>query len=66
MFRSCLITLFLFTLIIPPSLFANHDLAILEAVVAANQKVQPGLNNYLTTVETSRIEEMMTRLTSGR
>ncbi len=65
MFRSSLITLFLLTLIIPSPLFASDNLASLEAVVAANQKVQPGLNNYLATVETSRIEEMMTNLTSG-
>jgi hypothetical protein len=65
MFRSSLITLFLLTLIIPSPLFASDNLASLEAVAAANQKVQPGLNNYLATVETSRIEEMMTNLTSG-
>ncbi|MCK4509212.1 MAG: hypothetical protein KAU27_11750 [Desulfuromonadales bacterium] len=65
MFRSSLIALFLLTLAIPSFSFASDNLASLEAVVAASQKVQPGLNNYLATVETSRIEEMMTNLTSG-
>ena len=65
MFRSSLITLFLLTLAIPSFSFASDNLASLEAVVAASQKAQPGLNNYLATVETSRIEEMMTNLTSG-
>ena len=65
MFRSSLIALCLFTLTIPAPLLAKDSLASLDAVVAASQKVQPGLNSYLATVETSRIEEMMTRLTSG-
>lgn len=65
MFRSSLIALFFFALLSPACLLAGDDLTSLEAVVVANQKVQPGLNNYLVTVETSRIEEMMTRLTTG-
>lgn len=65
MFRSSLIALCLFTLTLPAPLLANDSLASLDAVVAVSQKVQPGLNNYLATIETSRIEEMMTSLTSG-
>lgn len=47
-----------------PSL-AVDELEPLEAVVMAVEQTQPGLFNYLATVETSRIEEMMTRLTQG-
>lgn len=65
MFRSFIIGLICFALITPTLLFASDDLAILEAVSAANAEVQPGLQNYLATVETSRIEEMMARLTTG-
>ncbi len=65
MFRASLIALILFSLIVPSLLYAGNNLAILEAVVKANGGVQPTLQNYLATVETSRIEEMMTRLTSG-
>lgn len=65
MSRSFLTAMFFFSLAIPSCLFADDNLKILETVVAANQKVQPGLNNYLAIVETSRIEEMMAKLTSG-
>jgi hypothetical protein len=49
----------------PSLLLANDELAILEIVSAANAGTQPGLQNYLANVETSRIEEMMARLTTG-
>lgn len=65
MFRSFIIALTCFTLTTPSLLLANDELAILEVVSAANAGAQPGLQNYLVTVETSRIEEMMARLTTG-
>jgi hypothetical protein len=65
MFRSSFIFLFFLSLTIPSYLCANDDLAILEEVAAASTRTQPGLQNYLVTVETSRIEEMMTRMTAG-
>ncbi|MDT8443708.1 MAG: hypothetical protein RQ722_05410 [Desulfuromonadales bacterium] len=65
MLRAALVTLIVFTLATPPCLFAGNNLEILEKVAAANEQVQPGLQNYRATVETSRIEEMMTSLTSG-
>jgi hypothetical protein len=46
-------------------LFADDSLEVLEKVVAANALTQPGLQNYLVTVETSRIEEMMSSMTAG-
>jgi len=49
----------------PAILFANDDLKVLEKVVAANALTQPELQNYLVTVETSRIEEMMSSMTAG-
>ena len=65
MLRSSLILLFFFFLTAPSSLFANDSLAILEQVATASTKTQPKLQNYLVTVETSRIEEMMSRMTTG-
>lgn len=65
MLRSFLTSLAFLILTIPSLLFAADDLAILESVVATNERVQPGLQNYLATVETTRIEEMMSRLTKG-
>ena len=65
MLRSSLILLFFFFLTAPSALFANDGLAILEQVASASQKSQPKLQNYLVTVETSRIEEMMSRMTTG-
>ena len=65
MLRSSLILLLFFSLITPSYLLANDDLAIFEQVAAANSKTQPDLQNYLVTVETSRIEEMMSRMTTG-
>jgi len=49
----------------PAILFANDNLAVLEKVAAANALTQPELQNYLVTVETSRIEEMMSSMTAG-
>jgi hypothetical protein len=65
MFRSSLVVLSFLILTTPTILFANDDLAVLENVVAANALTQPELQNYLVTVETSRIEEMMSNMTAG-
>jgi hypothetical protein len=65
MFRSSLVVLSFFILTTPTTLFANENLAALEKVVAANALTQPELQNYLVTVETSRIEEMMSSMTAG-
>ncbi len=54
-----------FILTVPTPLLANDNLAVLEQVVSANAKTQPDLHNYLVTVETPRIEEMMSQMTSG-
>ena len=65
MLRASLIALTVFTLAAPALLFADNSLEVLDKVVAANALVQPGLQRYLATVETSRVEEMMASLTSG-
>ena len=65
MLRSFLVILLFLILTTPAILFANDDLAVLEKVVAANALTQPELQNYLVTVETSRIEEMMSSMTAG-
>ena len=65
MLRSSLVILLFLILTTPAILFANDDLTILEKVVAANALTQPELQNYLVTVETSRIEEMMSSMTAG-
>ncbi len=65
MFRSSLVVLSFLILTTPTILFANDNLAVLEKVVAANALTQPELQNYLVTVETSRIEEMMSNMTAG-
>jgi hypothetical protein len=65
MLRSSLVILLFLILTTPTILFANDDLAVLEKVVAANALTQPELQNYLVTVETSRIEEMMSSMTAG-
>ncbi len=65
MLRSSLVILLFLILATPAILFANDDLTILEKVVAANALTQPELQNYLVTVETSRIEEMMSNMTAG-
>lgn len=59
MFRSCLITLFISILTIPSLLLADHGLEALDRVVTANGQPQPGLQNYLANIETSRFEEMI-------
>jgi hypothetical protein len=59
------VVLFFLILTTPTILFANDDLALLEKVVAANELTQPELQNYFVTVETSRIEEMMSSMTTG-
>jgi len=65
MLRSSLVILLFLILTTPAILFANDDLTVLEKVVAANALTQPELQNYLVTVETSRIEEMMSSMTAG-
>jgi len=65
MLRSSLLILLFLILTTPAILFANDDLTVLEKVVAANALTQPELQNYLVTVETSRIEEMMSSMTAG-
>lgn len=62
MFRSFFTGLVFLILTIPSLLFAAADLTALESVVAASERVQPGLQNYLATIETSRIKEMMATL----
>lgn len=49
----------------PAALLADDRLAVLEKVSAANSAAQPGLESYLVTVETSRIAEMIDRMTAG-
>ena len=65
MLRASLIALIIFSLATPPILCAGDNLEALEKVVAARGKVQPGLQSYLTTIETSRIKELMASLTSS-
>lgn len=65
MLRLSLIVLLLSIATLPAPAFANDNLASLEAVAVASQQAQPGLKSYLATVQTSRVEEMMTNLTSG-
>lgn len=65
MYRSSLVVLFFFILTAPTFLLADDNLAILENVVSANAQTQPDLQNYQVTVETSRIEELMSSMTSG-
>lgn len=65
MLRSSLVALLFFILTTPTIVHADDNLAILEKVVSASSHTQPGLQNYQVTVETSRIEEMMTSMTSG-
>jgi hypothetical protein len=65
MLRAALIALIVCTLAAPSLLFADNSLEVLDRVVAANALVQPGLQNYLATVETSRVAEMMASMTSG-
>jgi len=61
-FRSFFASLVFLILAMPSHLFAAADLTALESVVAANKRVQPGLQNSLATIETSRIKELMAHL----
>jgi len=63
--RSFLASLAFLTLTIPSFLFAADDLAILESVAAAEKRVQPELQNYLVTVETTLDEETEAHLTEN-
>ena len=65
MLRSFLASLAFLFLTFPSLVFAADDLAVLESVVAAGERVQPKLMNYHATIETPRVEEMMARLTEG-
>lgn len=65
MLRTAFAALFLLTLLAPPFASADNPLAVLESVVAANNQTQPGLLSYHVAVDTTRIDEMMTRLTKG-
>jgi len=65
MLRSFLASLAFLILTFPSLVFAADDLAVLESVVAAGEQVQPDLLNYHVTIETTRVEEMMTRLAEG-
>lgn len=58
------LTLLFFSLVIPAQALASSELTILEEVVARREQVQPELRNYVVNVETSRIEQMMSNLTS--
>jgi len=65
MFKSSLVALIFLVMTLPTVLLADDNMTILEAVVAANARVQPGLQHYVATVETSRIDEMVTHMISG-
>ncbi len=52
----------LFLLSLAASAFAADPLSVLEAVASASQRVQPSLQNHLSTVETSRIDTLMAKL----
>ena len=65
MLRSFLASLAFLILALPTFSFASDELTILESVVAAGERGQPGLQNYLATIETTRIEELLAGLTQG-
>ena len=65
MIRTALVALFLLVFCFPVVSPADDNLTILESVDATGIQVQPGLLNYHARIETSRIREMMTRLTKG-
>lgn len=65
MLRSSLFALLGLTLALPASLLAEGNLEVLESVASANAQVQPGLQNYLATVESPRLQEVMIRLTNA-
>jgi hypothetical protein len=60
-FKSFLVALIFLATILPKPLFADENMAILESVVASKDRVQPSLQHYLAIIETSRVEELMTR-----
>jgi hypothetical protein len=65
MLRSSLFALLCLALAWPGSLPAESNMEVLESVAAAKAQVQPGLQNYLATVETPHIQEIATRLTNA-
>lgn len=65
MLRILLTVLVTLLLTSPTTLLAEDRLAMLEAVATMNSAAQPGLESYLVTVETSRIAEMIERMTTG-
>jgi hypothetical protein len=65
MLKSSLAALTVLVMTLPTVLLADDNMAILESVVTANARVQPGLQHYVATVETSRVAEIMTHMTSG-
>ena len=59
-------TLFIITLLLtllPTLLMASSHEQLFDAVSSASHQAQPELQNYIVTIETTRIEEMMTQLT---
>lgn len=65
MLGSSLIALLCLLFSFPADLHADENLEVLEAVAAASAQVQPGLDSYLATVETKRLEEILTRMTNA-
>jgi hypothetical protein len=65
MLRPFLIALAFIVSGTPSFLFASDALNIFDTVTMARQEIQPGLQNYLVTVETSRIKEVISNLTTG-
>lgn len=65
MLRPFLASLAFLILTLPSLVFAKDDLAVLESAVAAGAQVQPKLLSYHATLETTRLEEIMARLTEG-
>lgn len=65
MLRPSLFALLCLMLALPASLLAESNTEVLESVAAANAQIQPGLQNYLATVETSRMQEVLIRLTNA-
>ncbi len=64
-FRALLTTAAVLLLSLPVTLHAENRLAMLESIATANSAAQPGLKSYLVTIETSRIAEMIDRMTAG-
>lgn len=61
MYGSSLIALLCLVLALPAGLYADDSVEVLESVAAANASVQPGLQNYLATVEIPDIMQVMNR-----